>query len=76
VRIAVNGDTLVSAEPADAIVYKGGSCDRMLFFGSQAGLDKWSAVHGVGGGKVFPLRDAVAHGAEIFGKFTEGLPVD
>jgi hypothetical protein len=74
VHIVVDGATLVSAEPADAIVFKGSSCDEMLFFSSQAGLNAWKKQHGFEGGKVFELAEAVNRGATIFGELTEGLP--
>lgn len=73
-HVVVDGDKVVSAEPSNAIVFKGTGCDEMLFFSSQAGLDAWKKEHGIEGGKVFDMTEAVVHGAGIFGKFTEGLP--
>ena len=72
-HVVVDGDRIVSAEPPGAIVFKGASCDDMLFFSSEAGLDAWKKEHRIEGGKVFPLAEAVAHGAGLFGKLTEGL---
>jgi alkylmercury lyase-like protein len=72
-HVVVDGEKLVSAEPANAVVFKGSGCDEMLFFSSEGGLDSWKKQHGIEGGKVFALADAVVHGAEIFGKFTAGL---
>jgi hypothetical protein len=74
VHIVVDGDKLVAAEPADAVVFKGSSCDEMLFFSSQTGLDVWKKQHGIESGKVFTLAEAVTHGAGGFGRLTEGLP--
>jgi hypothetical protein len=73
-HVVVDGDNLVSAQPADAIVFRGSSCDEMLFFSSQAGLDAWKTQQGIEGGKAFTLAEAVARGAKGFGKLTEGLP--
>jgi hypothetical protein len=73
-HVVVDGDRLVSAEPADAIVFRGASCDEMLFFSSRAGLDGWKKEHGIEGGKVYTLAEAVTRGATGFGKLTEGLP--
>jgi hypothetical protein len=73
-RVVVNGDKLVSAEPSDAIVFKGSSCDEMLFFSSQAGLDAWKQKQSIVDGQVFTLAEAVTRGATFFGKLTEGLP--
>jgi hypothetical protein len=73
-HVVVDGDKLVSAEPADAIVFRGSSCDEMLFFSSRPGLDAWKKQQGIEGGKVLMLPEAVARGANGFGKLTEGLP--
>jgi hypothetical protein len=70
----IDGDKLVSAEPSDAIVFRGSSCDVMLFFSSQIGLDEWKKQQAIEGGKVFTLSEAVTRGATGFGKLTEGLP--
>jgi hypothetical protein len=72
-HVVVDGDKLVSADPASAIVFKGAGCDQMLFFSSQEGLDAWKKQHAVEGGKVFAMNEAVVHGAGIFGQFTAGL---
>lgn len=72
-HVVVDGDKLVSSDPPDAVVFKGSSCDEMIFFSSQAGLDAWKKQRGVEGGKVFTMVEAVVHGADIFGKITDGL---
>jgi hypothetical protein len=72
-HIVVDGDQMVSAEPPDA-VFRGSSCDEMLFFSSQAGLDAWKKQQGIQRGKVFTLAEAVKRGATGFAKLTEGLP--
>ena len=71
-RLEVDGDRLVSATPANAVVFKGGSCDEMLFFSSQAALDAWKSAHGAMG-SALQLEEAVKHGAEFFGRFA--LPI-
>jgi hypothetical protein len=73
VRIEVDGDRLVSAEPPGVAVMKGGSCDEMNFFSSVAAIDAWKKDHPNEAAKVLPIEDAVKHGAEIFGRFTRGL---
>ncbi|HEU4407723.1 MAG TPA: organomercurial lyase [Polyangiaceae bacterium] len=73
-RVEVDGDKLVSADPPEAVVFRGGSCDEMLFFSSQAGLDAWKKRQRVTGGKAFTMREGVTHGAELFGQVTAGLP--
>jgi len=73
VHAVVDGDRLVSADPPGAVVFKGASCDEMLFFSSEAGLNVWKTLHDIAGGKVFSMADAVTHGAGIFGKLTDGL---
>src|SRR5262249_30790172 len=72
-HIVVEGDKLVSADPRDAVVFRGSSCDEMLFFSSRSGLEEWKRRHGMDGGKVFTLAEAVAQGAESFGQITAGL---
>jgi hypothetical protein len=73
-RVVVDGDRLVSAEPPEAIVFRGSSCDEMLFFSSQTGVEGWKKQQGIEGGKVFTMAEAVTRGATGFGKLTEGLP--
>jgi hypothetical protein len=73
-HVVVDGERLVSAEPAHAIVFRGSSCDEMLFFSSEEGLDGWKRKHEIERGKVFSLAEAVERGASGFGKLTEGLP--
>jgi len=73
-RVVVDGDRLVSAEPPNAIVFRGASCDEMLFFSSQEGVERWKRQHEIQQGKVFSLAEAVERGATGFGKLTEGLP--
>jgi hypothetical protein len=72
-HVEVDGDEMISARPAEAVVFKGGSCDEMLFFSSQAALDDWKKQHRAEG-RSFGLRDAVRHGAELFGKYNEPFP--
>ena len=65
-HVEVDGDKLVSAS-LPAVVWKGGSCDEMMFFSSRAALDAWAAAHHTEG-RAFELDEAVKHGAEIFGR--------
>lgn len=66
-RAEVDGETLVSASPSEAVVFKGGSCDQMMFFSSAAALDRWKKG-GAHEGKTFTLAEAVSHGAQSFGR--------
>lgn len=53
-------------------MFKGGACDEMLFFSSQAALDDWEKQHRAEG-RSFGLRDAVRHGAELFGMYNQPI---
>lgn len=67
-HVEVDGETLVSAAPAGAVVFKGASCDEMLFFSTPQALDAWRREKNESG-TTFSLEDAVKHGAAIFGRF-------
>jgi hypothetical protein len=69
-HVVVDGEQLLEATPPGAVVFKGGSCDEMLFFSSQAALDDWKSQHGAKG-RSFGLGDAVHHGAELFGAYNQ-----
>ena len=71
-HVEVDGDRLVNASPADAVVWKGGSCDDMMFFSSQAALDAWAKDHHTEG-RSFKIDEAVKHGADIFGRLARPL---
>jgi hypothetical protein len=79
-RAEVDGDTLVSATPAEAVVFKGGSCDQMMFFSSATALDQWKKKKTETGGtpassqgKTYTLVEAVKHGADSFGRMTQPI---
>lgn len=67
-HVEVNGDTLVAASPPGAVVFKGASCDEMLFFSTPQALETWKKEKNEGG-TTFSLEEAVKHGAGIFGRF-------
>jgi hypothetical protein len=71
-HIEIDGDRVIDATPAEAVVFQGGSCDEMLFFSSQLVLDGWKKQHDVDG-RSLGLRDAVRHGAELFGKYNQPI---
>ncbi len=71
-HVEVDGEELVRATPAGAVVFKGGSCDEMLFFSSQAALDDWKRAHRADGPS-FSVGDAVRHGAELFGTYNQPI---
>jgi hypothetical protein len=71
--VEVDGETLISASPAEAVVFKGGSCDQMTFFSSAAALERWKKA-GAPEGKTFTLTEAVAHGAHSFGRMSRPVP--
>jgi hypothetical protein len=73
-HVEVDGDKLVSADPPNAIVFKGAACDEMLFFATKEALEIWKAKRGIEGGQVFTMAEAVTRGATGFGKLTAGLP--
>jgi hypothetical protein len=71
-HVEVDGDQLVSTTLPEAVVFKGGSCDEMLFFSSQPALDDWKRQNHAQG-RSFGLRDAVRHGAELFGMYNQPI---
>lgn len=71
-HVEVDGDQIISATPAEAVVFKGSSCDEMLFFSSQRALDDWKKQHHAEG-RSFGLRDAVRHGAELFDMYNQPI---
>jgi hypothetical protein len=73
-RIVVSGQEILGAEPAGIVIVKGRGCDTMSFFSSKEAGEKWQKEHG-GEGTLFTLANAVKNGAEIFGAYSEGLPI-
>jgi hypothetical protein len=71
-RVVVSGQRIVSAEPAGIVIVKGRGCDKMSFFSSKEAGEKWQREHD-GEGTLFTLANAVKHGADIFGSYSEGL---
>jgi alkylmercury lyase-like protein len=72
-KVEVDGEQLVSSSLPEAVVYKGPSCDEMVFFSSQAALDKWKAANANANGRGFKLDDAVRWGAEHFGRYAQPI---
>jgi hypothetical protein len=72
-HVEVDGDKLVTASPPDAVVFKGGSCDQMMFFSNMAALDRWKKTEGAPEGRTFTLAEAVTHGAETFSRMTRPI---
>jgi len=72
IRIVVDGDKVVSADPPGVVVVKGHGCDDMSFFSSQAAAESWRKEHDPAA-TLFPLPDAVRRGAKIFNRETAGL---
>ena len=71
-RVAVDGEKVVSAEPSGVVVVKGHGCDDMSFFSSREAAEAWRAEHDHEA-TLFPLADAVRRGAKIFNRETAGL---
>jgi hypothetical protein len=71
-RIVVDGDKLVSAEPAGATVVRGVGCDNMAFFSSPEAAERWKKQRHEDGATL-SLAEAVQRGARIFGRFTESM---
>ncbi len=71
-RVVVSGQQIISAEPAGIVIVKGRGCDKMSFFSSKEAGEKWQREHD-GEGTLFTLANAVKHGADIFGSYSEGL---
>lgn len=72
IRIVVDADKVVSAEPPGVVVVKGHGCDDMSFFSSRAAAESWRAQHDHDA-TLFPLPDAVRRGARIFNREGAGL---
>jgi hypothetical protein len=45
----------------------------MMFFSNMAALDRWKKAEGDAEGRTFTLAEAVAHGAETFGRMTRPI---
>ena len=71
-RVVVNGDKVVSAEPAGVVVVKGKSCDNMSFFSSRPAAEAWRKDHD-GEGELLTLAEAVQRAAKSFGRYATGL---
>jgi len=72
IRIVVDVDEIVSAEPPGVVVVKGRGCDDMSFFSSRGAAEAWRAQHAAAA-TVFTLAEAVQCGAKIFNHATSGL---
>jgi len=72
VRIVVDVDKIVSAEPADVVVVKGRGCDDMVFYSSRAAADAWRAQNDRDA-TLYSLAEALQRGAKIFNRETGGL---
>jgi len=72
IRVVVDGDKVVSAQPPGVVVVKGRGCDNMSFFSSRDAAESWRREHD-GEGTVFTLAEAVQRGARIFSHDTVGL---
>ena len=72
IRIVVDVDKIVSAEPADVVVVKGRGCDDMAFFSSRAAADAWRAQNDRDA-TLYSLAEALQRGARIFSRETAGL---
>jgi hypothetical protein len=72
IRIVVDGDNAVSADPPGVVVVKGHGCDDMSFFSSREAAEAWRAQHDHEA-TLFTLADAVRRGAKIFNHETAGL---
>jgi hypothetical protein len=72
IRIVVDADKVVSADPPGVVVVKGRGCDDMSFFSSRDAAESWRKAH-AGEGTLFTLPEAVARGAKIFSHETAGL---
>jgi hypothetical protein len=71
-RVVVDRDKVVEANPAGVVVVKGQGCDNMSFFSSTQAAQAWQKAHG-GEGELFTLAEAVQRGAKTFGRYTAGL---
>ena len=71
-HVMVDGDKIVSAEPAGAVVVKGKGCDNMSFFSSRLAAEAWRKDHD-GEGELLTLAEAVRRAAKSFGRYATGL---
>jgi hypothetical protein len=71
-RVVVDGARIVEANPAELVVVRGNGCDNMSFFSSRAAGDAWRKANDPGS-TLLTLPEAVARGARIFSKETQGL---
>jgi hypothetical protein len=72
IRIVVDIDKVVSADPPGVVVVKGHGCDDMSFFSSRDAAEAWRSEHDHDA-TLFSLADAVRRGAKIFSHETAGL---
>ena len=72
IRIVVDVDKIVSAEPAGVVVVKGRGCDDMVFFSSRAAAEAWRAQNDRDA-TLYSLAEALQRGARIFSRETAGL---
>jgi hypothetical protein len=72
IRIVVDVDKIVSAEPPGVVVVKGRGCDDMAFFSSRAAADAWRAQNDRDA-TLYSLAEALQRGARIFSRETAGL---
>jgi hypothetical protein len=72
IRVVVDVDKVVSAEPAGVVVVKGHGCDDMSFFSSREAAEAWRKQNDADA-TVFTLAEAVQRGARIFSHTTAGL---
>jgi hypothetical protein len=72
IRIVVDGDKVVSADPPGVVVVKGPGGDDMCFLSSTAAAESWRAPHDPAA-TLFPLPDAVRRSAKIFNRAGAGL---
>lgn len=72
IRVVVDADKLVSADPPGVVVVKGRGCDDMSFFSSREAADAWRKQHDADA-TLFTLPEAIQRGAKIFSRETAGL---
>jgi hypothetical protein len=71
-RVVVDGERIVEAQPAGLVVVRGKGCDNMSFFSSRAAADAWRKTNDPGS-TLLTLPEAVARGARVFSAETQGL---
>jgi Alkylmercury lyase len=71
-RVVVDGGRIVEAQPAGLVVVRGEGCDNMSFFSSRAAGETWQRAN-AGPSTLLTLPEAVARGARVFSKETQGL---